>query len=483
MAQPDHIAINIRSDDPVAPVIKNKLDKLPSQLMRENRPFTVFRIPSYIREENKNFYEPRIISIGPYHRDCEHLKCMEEKKLLYLEKLLSDNTHVPLNKYIEVLRELEPAARKCYYEKIDMDSDQFVEMMLFDACFIIQLVVNCTVPDEADVLYEIGWNVTHIKSDILMLENQIPFFVLQRVFHLYSSIDDTYGSSSPSNFSTTSEDSEISKALLSQHLIEFLQLGNETLPLPEGDQNFDHLLDFYYRSYMSAQKLPVKLTKKLNLPELLRPRKVLPLISRKIKRITMRRRLQQIPKRKPRMLPCATELKEAGITFKKAESKSIYSVNFSNGVLKIPYISIQETTKPLLMNLIAFEQCSGQKERPLTSYAVFLDCIVNTSRDVLILQQHGIIENILADEKAVAEFLNQLRYCSFLDYEHHHLAELFKNVKKYCDSRWQKHRAKLYRDYFSNPWSIISFLAAIMLLFLATTQTLFSVLQYYHSSN
>jgi Plant protein of unknown function len=480
MAQPDHIEIVIRTDDPLAQIIKNKLDKLPSQLGSENRPFTVFRLPSYIREENKNFYEPRVVSIGPYHRDSEHLKCMEEQKWLYLKKLLSDNTHVPLNKYLEVLRELEPAARRCYYEKIDMDSDQFVEMMLFDACFIIQLVVNCTVPDEAGILYEIGWNVPHITSDILMLENQIPFFVLQCVFHLYSSIDDTYGSSSPSNFDSMCEDSETSKALLSELLINFLQHGNETLPLPEGDQNFDHLLDFYYRHYMSGQKLPVKLTKKLRLPELLRPRNVLPIISHKIKKITMRRHPLQICRRKPRMLPCASELKEAGITFKKAESKSIYSVNFSNGVLRIPYTSIEETTKPQLMNLIAFEQCSGQKERPLTSYAVFLDCIVNTSRDVLILQQHGIIENKLADEKAAAEFLNQLRYCSFLDYEEHHLAELFKSVKKYCDSRWQRYRAKFYRDYFSNPWSIISFLAAIMLLILATLQTLFSFLQYYH---
>lgn len=480
MAQPDHLAIEIRTDDHLALTIKNKLTEIPFQLVNTNRPITIFRVPSYIRECNKIFYEPRIISIGPYHRDREHLKCMEEQKLLYLKKYLSDNPDVPLDKYVKVLKELEQAARRCYYEKINMDSDQFVEMLLFDAFFIIQLVVNLASHEETDVLYEIGWNIPLIKSDILMLENQIPFFVLQCVFDLYSSIDDTYASGTLSNVDSISQDREPPKASLSDVLVTFLQHGYETLELPQADQNFDHLLDFYYHCYMSTQKFPVKLRKKSLPLELLRPKKVFPLLSSSIKRLTMRRRPQKIDKRKPRMVPCATELKEAGMIFKKAESKSIFNVNFSNGVLRIPYTQVEEATRPQLMNLIAFEQCNGQKEKPLTSYAVFMDCIVNTPRDVLILQQHGIIENKLADEKEAAAFFNQLRYCSYLDYEHHHLAELFKNVKKYCDSSWQKYRARLYRDYFSNPWSIISFIAAIMLLFLATVQTLYSVLQYYH---
>ncbi|XP_078160419.1 UPF0481 protein At3g47200-like [Carex rostrata] len=478
MAQVDHVAIEIRTNDPLAVSIQNKLDKL----VNTSKPYTIFRVPSYIRECNKNFYEPRIVSIGPYHRDREDLKCMEEQKLRYVKQLLSQNTDITLHKYLEVLRGLEPAARMCYYEKIDMDSGQFVEMLLFDACFIIQLAETYLYEEKPGTIFEIGWTVPLIKSDILMLENQIPFFVLKSVFDLYSSMDDdTYSSHTPSNFDSISQESVPPKASLSYLLGTFLQ--HETLPIPDADQNFDHLLAFYYHSYMcymSSQKLPNKL-KKVPL-KLLRTRKVFPLISASIKRI-IRRRLQMIAKRKPRMVPCATELKDAGITFKKAKSKSIFNIKFSNGVLTIPYTSIEEATRPQLMNLIAFEQCGGQETKPLTSYAVFMDCIVNTPRDVLILQQNGIIENKLADEKAAAEFFNQLRYCSYLDYEEHDLAMLFKKVKRYCDSSLHKYRAKLFRDYFSNPWSIISFIAAIMFLFLSTVQTLYSVLSYYHSSD
>ncbi|XP_078160930.1 UPF0481 protein At3g47200-like [Carex rostrata] len=334
-------------------------------------------------------------------------------------------------------------------------------MLLYDACFIVQLIVNWSFPD-SDILPEISWNIPLIKSDLLMLENQIPFFVLQHVFDLFSSNDDdTSNLISPSSDdsmttesekeSTLSEYSE--KATLFDCLVEFLQHGDEILLVPKGNKPYCHLLDFYYQCYMLAQGKPRKKTL-ISFKIFGRKIKMFPLISF-FKKLTMRtHHLPMIAERKPRMIPCASELQEAGITFKKAKAKSIFSVHFSNGVLTIPYSSVEEARRPQIMNLTAFEQCNGKKYKPLTSYAVFMDCIGNTPRDVLILQQNGIIENKLANEKAVAEFFNQLRYCSYLDYDNHHLAELFKKVKNYCNSPLQKNKAKLHRDYFSNPWSI-----------------------------
>ncbi|KAJ3678444.1 hypothetical protein LUZ60_002247 [Juncus effusus] len=154
-------------------------------------------------------------------------------------------------------------------------------------------------------------------------------------------------------------------------------------------------------------------------------------------------------------------------------------MNFSSSVLQIPYIPVEENTRQPIMNLIAFEQCSRHKENPLTSCAVLMDCIINTPRNVLILQQGGIIENKIADEGEAAMFFNQLRYCSYLDYDEHHLAGLFSEVKKYCESKWQKYGAKLCRDYFNSPWAILSFFAAVLLLFLTAIQSVCGVLGYY----
>jgi Plant protein of unknown function len=493
MAQLQQITIDRRGDDPLVLSIQRKLDKVTYQVSTAKREINIFRLPSYVRERNKNCYEPRIVSIGPYHRRREDLKSMEDQKMRYLKKMLEENPDTTLDDYLQELRKLEPAARRCYYENFEMNSDEFIEMLLYDACFIIQLAVNWCFPDD-DIVLNVSWNVPLIKSDLLMLENQIPFFVLQCVFNLYSHRDDdTSDLISPSSDDSggtdfdklsLSEESEVEKANLFDVLLDFLKHGDEEFLLPEGDEGYDHLLDFYYHCYMRIQEeLPRKPRKNFLIPlEILRPKNVFPLISSIKKKLTMPRRLRMITRRKPRMIPCATELQEAGISFKKAETRSIFGVHFSHGVLRIPYTSLEDARRPQIMNLLAFEQCRGEKYKPLTSYAVFMDCIVNTQRDVLILQQSGILENKLDNEKTAADFFNQLRYCSYLDYDDHHLADVFGKVKMYCDSKWQKHRAKLCRDYFSNPWSIISFIAAIVLLILTFIQTLFSVMSYYHPS-
>ncbi|KAJ4778479.1 hypothetical protein LUZ62_062736 [Rhynchospora pubera] len=310
-----------------------------------------------------------------------------------------------------------------------------------------------------------------------MLENPIPFFVLQSVFELFSSIDDSHSLNSVSNFDSMSQNSYLEKSLLPYLLLTFLKHENETLPLPDADQSFDHLLDFYH-CCKTSQKYSAKPRKNL-FPFKLRPKNEFPLISSSIKKSRMHSYLQMIVNRELQMVPRATDLENAGVTFRKAESNRGFIVNFSHGELEIPYILVEEETRPQLMNLIAFEQSSDLKETPLTSYAVLMDCIVKTPRDVQILQQHKIIENKLADENAVAQFFNQLRYCPYLDYVEHHMAVLLKNVTSYCDSRWQKFIAKLYRDYFSNPWSIIPFIPANILLFLSTLQTLYSILSYH----
>ncbi|KAJ3678445.1 hypothetical protein LUZ60_002248 [Juncus effusus] len=142
------------------------------------------------------------------------------------------------------------------------------------------------------------------------------------------------------------------------------------------------------------------------------------------------------------------------------------------------------------MNLIVFEQCNCRKQtRPLTSYAVLMGCLIKKPRDALILKQGGIIENQQTDE-GVAMFFDQVRSCAHLDYDGYHLAPVLGDVKKCwaskrqkCRAKWQKYREKLCHDYFSSPWAIISFFAAILLLFLTATQSVYGVLGYYKQAN
>uniref|UniRef100_I1NP29 Uncharacterized protein n=1 Tax=Oryza glaberrima TaxID=4538 RepID=I1NP29_ORYGL len=116
------------------------------QWRARRQPFTIFRVPAYVRDGNKRTaYEPRLVSIGPYHHGAAALRAMEDHKWRYLHDLLSRRAGdgvavVTASALVAEMRTLEPRARACYSERpVGMDSsDDFVRMLLLDGCFILE---------------------------------------------------------------------------------------------------------------------------------------------------------------------------------------------------------------------------------------------------------------------------------------------------------------------------------------------------------
>ncbi|XXG86934.1 hypothetical protein AAC387_Pa11g1744 [Persea americana] len=156
-------------------------EKLASTYRTEPSPFTICRVPANLRECDHAAYNPRIVSIGPFHRGKENLQAMEEHKWRYLHKALAfGKGRSNLEKFLKKMKEIETQARNCYSENIQMSSNEFVEMMVLDGCFFIFLVLQRIRSVESDVLiYGNRWMPRLIKLDMLLLENQLPFFVLE----------------------------------------------------------------------------------------------------------------------------------------------------------------------------------------------------------------------------------------------------------------------------------------------------------------
>ncbi|KAJ4759551.1 hypothetical protein LUZ62_069926 [Rhynchospora pubera] len=177
-------------------------------------------------------------------------------------------------------------------------------------------------------------------------------------------------------------------------------------------------------------------------------------------------------------IPCVTELDEAGVKFRrKREPRDMFDISFQNGILEMPFVPIDDGLKILLWNMVAFEQSQPAiplREKTLSSYLGLMDSLINTEKDVAILVRSGIIGNYLQNDEQVANFFNQFGLLFVLDYNDHYLHGLYKDVKRYSESTWHKYRARLMHDYFSNPWSIISVVAAIILLILSFLQTYYS---------
>ncbi|KAG6516389.1 hypothetical protein ZIOFF_026848 [Zingiber officinale] len=119
-------------------------------------------------------YEPWIVSLGPYHRDKPHLQATNQLKWKYLKVVLDQNTGMVLNDYVDLIEKLETQARDAYSEEVNMSSNSFVEMMLLDGCFVILTMLGVN-----SMMKIARCTRSVIVRDILMLENQLPFFLLE----------------------------------------------------------------------------------------------------------------------------------------------------------------------------------------------------------------------------------------------------------------------------------------------------------------
>jgi len=143
----------------------------------------IYGVPPTIRENNLKAYTPQIVSIGPYHYNS--FESMEELKLKYLKEFLNQK-QIPMREFIVKMKEIEEI-QLCYAEPIKYNSDNFLKLILVDAYFIIELFIrsfNDSDWEGNDPLVSNDWMLSDICDDLGLLENQLPFFVLEKIYNL-----------------------------------------------------------------------------------------------------------------------------------------------------------------------------------------------------------------------------------------------------------------------------------------------------------
>ncbi|CAL2234811.1 unnamed protein product [Prunus armeniaca] len=113
---------------------------------------------------------------------------MEDHKLRYLKCFLDRTKVVGLKDYLEKIKERE-ADLLHYYE----DIADFVNIILVDAAFVIELLLRNKseeklqeekLQDDNALIFKKPWVLQNILPDMLMLENQLPFFILEDIYNL-----------------------------------------------------------------------------------------------------------------------------------------------------------------------------------------------------------------------------------------------------------------------------------------------------------
>ena len=99
-----------------------------------------------------------------------------------------------------------------------------------------------------------------------------------------------------------------------------------------------------------------------------------------------------------------------------------------------------------------------------------MDNLINSHQDVAHLHYQGIIEHWLGSDAEVADLVNHLCQEVVFDINDSYRFRLSKDVNWYYDHKWNAWCASLRHNYFSNPWAIISLVAAVFLLLITFTQ-------------
>ncbi|RWR96976.1 UPF0481 protein [Cinnamomum micranthum f. kanehirae] len=395
---------------------------------RDSSTVTICKVPERLRRGKTDAYEPRIISLGPYHHGKPNLQAMEKYKRSFLEVILSFRPQIPRKRYIKVIKKEEEKIRTCYTDaNADIDSEKFVEMILIDACFLVGYLLHIyyDVRGVLELDSIVGMDDL-IRYDILLLENQLPFFILIKIFDL-----------------------------LELTPLSFMDLAIKYLNCWEGEkkvdfqppESFHHLLHLSHShclftpqvgkgSLVSTHgKEPDPIDQPPSASVL--PAAVTVTISEE----------ESGPIHRPQP-PSATVLHEAGVKFEKKEAKgsSSLDVTFNNGKMMIPPLVIDTFNMSRLRNLVAFEQLYpnfNELDKSFTAYVEFMDFIVNTPEDVALLHKEGIICHFLGSDQNAADFLNDLNKGVYVKSDHY-LAPLYNAVYDYQQKRINKWQAILH---------------------------------------
>ncbi|KAK3009191.1 hypothetical protein RJ639_013531 [Escallonia herrerae] len=449
------------------------------QRSSKQSPYRIGRIPQKLRQVKESIYSPRAVSIGPLHSDAGlHLKEMEDYKKTYMHYLFyrtlrsEESVNLDIKKTtdecVNAMLQMVPRARDCYEEGCfakPLDDIRFAHMMLLDGCFIIEFLYRYKLGYKHSSLGEDLWydgnrdpifgNTLvrfNVIRDMLLVENQIPFFVLGKLFQLtVAQIKIPPGDRPPL------KDDTVSLTDLVLHL--FVKIGTFGCMPNRRDEDTEtilHMLDLLHKCYMPSYHLAKEQTK-------------YPITNKY----------------------SATQLDKVGVNFKAIKGRDGICVQFnepkscliswllllcSRPRLEIPTLRINGSTEPILRNLVAFEQCCPYgNHHHITSYVFLMDSLINSKEDFDLLEDAKVVVNNLPASVDPSDlFKNICKEVVLGDFSF--TWECWK-ADQYCYTRLASVRhgfLSLTRYYFTNRWAFISIVAALILFTLQVIQTIYT---------
>ncbi|KAB5518974.1 hypothetical protein DKX38_023293 [Salix brachista] len=418
--------------------------------------------------------------------------------------------------YSELEKVIQPARE--FYNEIDIigfDDEQFARMMFLDGCFILQFI-SC-VTNNYENLEMSDRQVAGVKRDLLLLENQVPFPVLQSLMRLrYEKNETNHGVKLLNDFLFYQILNPRDQPLWTRRLLwpgmliimifsyalfagpiflitivitSFIVLslldrlliltGKKRKASVSGydwqcqpAQQPAHLIELLHSLFICSHKSKVKSSPRryrhcfsylVTCCKKIIPAKPEPVVARE--------------SRGHYLYYSAKNLKKVGIHFMPSQTCGLMDVKFKSlffyGTVKLPTVTIDVSTKPLLLNLVAYEKSTALDQLAVTSYICFMDSLIDDADDVKELRLNGIIVNFLGSDQQVADLFNNMG--SSLEPDTSAYNDVKREINNQCESTLKKWVAEWQQTYFHSPWSILAYAAAAVGLALTAIQTYYTI--------
>jgi hypothetical protein len=402
----------------------------------------IYKVPKKLRKVNEEAYTPKLVSIGPFHHNLEELWGVKIQKKIYLKKFCSrtGKSEKDLESIIE--RNKKEIVRSYSETSFELDSE-FVAKILLDAIFIIELFLRNFERkkyEKLDFVLSNAWIESHIKQDLILLENQLPFWFLQK---FYKDAFDGEEATPFLNlacefFFSGKHQKAIDKAMEVKHFTDLQRIfySPTSRPDPKPVKHLRYTATKLYETGLEFEAV--------------------------VDRDPSEGSLLDIHFAKNNLLEEHSCFNLSWLFSCLPCLKSLQCSKRLRCILKVPQLVIDEKTEALFRNLMALEQCHYPSDTYICNYVLLMDYLITTKEDVCLLVEKKVIVNRRGSSKAVTTLINTLGHEIVERESCYH--DIYRRLNGHCDNKWNGLVASLTSVYFKDFWRGTATIAGIFVL-------------------
>ncbi|VAI52099.1 unnamed protein product [Triticum turgidum subsp. durum] len=418
----------------------------------DKRQEKMHRFPASLRGLGSQYIVPKLVAIGPYHHGSPRLRHMEKVKHVAAHHFVNDSGRSLEDIYGDVVKVADKV--RCLYDDdvlASISPADFAAMMFYDACFLVEfmLIVHRDQLPCPELLFVLRSNARHINNDVMLIENQLPWLVVETLLNFRSVSVQVKQSISRLAESLTNRRLQREKILLG--------FDEECNPL--------HVLGLLH-FYKTSSRTAIKVSKKACINHVFSTLNCLK--ARMIAEPNLRLVERDIPAPKKEIMSTsisAIELAEIGIKLKASKTGCFNEIGIKKGPLFgelfLTPLALTSTRACYLVNMAAFELCttSGDAEHheglAVCSYIALLSMLMNREEDVHELRRKHIVQGQLTNKEMLQFFKSLTKHLNGgRSYTH-----ILTTIENYKVNRWMW--IKVHKFIYNNFRTIITVFSVV----------------------